>query len=603
MLKLHYAYDSVSNITDVVNQAPQLSNGLGGDYDNSYGYDNLYRLSSAEGHWYGVSPLSYNLSMSYFDNGRICKKVLTAGTLLNGNFSAVSYGRYYHYNTTSQQNTIIGIDGSEIHGFQWDATGNLIYHRFDRIPGERFLCWDEANRLQGVRDDEYLSFYQYDANGERTYKLTGKPSRQNVSGRWSATYVLDNPTLYPSPYMVVTPKGYTKHYYVENERIASRIGGGGIIEIDSPIVRRKDVKKKVLDLNSPHLKKVLDCLQRPEVYLKNTLEDIYRYKDIVEHEDEGYWYHPDHLGSSSWITNIKGDAIQHLHYLPWGEDFVDQRSTNWNAMYTFSAKEKDTETGYSYFGARYYSSDLSIWLSVDPMSDKYPSLSPYVYCADNPIKLVDPNGEDIWEINSHGKVVNHVVDKTKDAFYIVDKNGNRIKGKELSFNYGTIETYKSQYSDEAKTTFDWYNVRGDNNGSQLFEFLAKNTTVEYSQLMLGEKGDNGLNVISTSHESGTERSVNFLLDNKYQYGYTIRGHNHNHPRNTPYPSGLDTRDCDIGFANKLTNISLKNGSGTPTFKIYLPQRNKYIKYDRNSTYSNFPGVFSINKLNPVIVQP
>ena len=62
--------------------------------------------------------------------------------------------------------------------------------------------------------------------------------------------------------------------------------------------------------------------------------------------------------------------------------------------YTFSAKEKDVETGLSYFGSRYYSSDLSIWLSVDPMSAKYPSLSPYTYCADNPVKLVDPNGED-----------------------------------------------------------------------------------------------------------------------------------------------------------------------------------------------------------------
>ena len=65
--------------------------------------------------------------------------------------------------------------------------------------------------------------------------------------------------------------------------------------------------------------------------------------------------------------------------------------------YTFSAKEKDSETGLSYFGARYYNSDLSIWLSVDPMSDKYPSLSPYVYCADNPVRLVDPNGEEIGD--------------------------------------------------------------------------------------------------------------------------------------------------------------------------------------------------------------
>ena len=61
--------------------------------------------------------------------------------------------------------------------------------------------------------------------------------------------------------------------------------------------------------------------------------------------------------------------------------------------FTFSAKERDSETGLSYFGSRYYSSDLSIWLSVDPMSDKYASLSPYTYCADNPVKLVDPDGE------------------------------------------------------------------------------------------------------------------------------------------------------------------------------------------------------------------
>ena len=65
-----------------------------------------------------------------------------------------------------------------------------------------------------------------------------------------------------------------------------------------------------------------------------------------------------------------------------------------NSTYTFSAKEKDSETGLSYFGSRYYSSDLSIWLSVDPQASKYPSLSPYVYCANNPVRVVDPDGED-----------------------------------------------------------------------------------------------------------------------------------------------------------------------------------------------------------------
>ena len=62
-------------------------------------------------------------------------------------------------------------------------------------------------------------------------------------------------------------------------------------------------------------------------------------------------------------------------------------------MITFTGKERDAETGYSYFGARYYDSDLSgLFLSVDPLADKYPSISPYAYCAWNPVKLVDPDG-------------------------------------------------------------------------------------------------------------------------------------------------------------------------------------------------------------------
>ncbi|MCR5193334.1 MAG: RHS repeat-associated core domain-containing protein [Bacteroidales bacterium] len=68
-------------------------------------------------------------------------------------------------------------------------------------------------------------------------------------------------------------------------------------------------------------------------------------------------------------------------------------------QYPSTGKERDRETGFSYFGARYYDSDLSgLFLSVDPMSDKYPSLSPYAYCAWNPVKLMDPNGDTIINV-------------------------------------------------------------------------------------------------------------------------------------------------------------------------------------------------------------
>ena len=63
----------------------------------------------------------------------------------------------------------------------------------------------------------------------------------------------------------------------------------------------------------------------------------------------------------------------------------------------FTGKEKDPETGYSYFGARYLDHELmTCWLSVDPMSDKYPGISPYAYCAWNPVRLVDPDGNWPW---------------------------------------------------------------------------------------------------------------------------------------------------------------------------------------------------------------
>ena len=72
------------------------------------------------------------------------------------------------------------------------------------------------------------------------------------------------------------------------------------------------------------------------------------------------------------------------------------RTRTMRFYHSFHRKERDEETGYSYFGARYMDHALLTgWLSVDPMADKYPSLSPYNYCMWNPIKLVDPDGREI----------------------------------------------------------------------------------------------------------------------------------------------------------------------------------------------------------------
>ena len=77
-----------------------------------------------------------------------------------------------------------------------------------------------------------------------------------------------------------------------------------------------------------------------------------------------------------------------------------------DTRYKFTAKELDNETSYTYFGARYYDSELSGWLSVDPMSDKYPSLSPYIYCYNNPVIMKDPNGNDgVAVVNNENKTI------------------------------------------------------------------------------------------------------------------------------------------------------------------------------------------------------
>ena len=129
------------------------------------------------------------------------------------------------------------------------------------------------------------------------------------------------------------------------------------------------------------------------------------YSSQSNSENKVYFYHADHLGSASWITNHNGDAVQHIQYLPYGEPYVNERPFGYSERFLFTGKERDEETGYGYFGARYMDHELmTMWLSVDPMSDKYPNISPYAYCAWNPIKLIDPDGKDVWEVDKNGHV-------------------------------------------------------------------------------------------------------------------------------------------------------------------------------------------------------
>ena len=90
-----------------------------------------------------------------------------------------------------------------------------------------------------------------------------------------------------------------------------------------------------------------------------------------------------------------------------------------------TGKEKDVETGYGYFGARYMDHELMImWLSVDPMVDKYPAISSYAYCAWNPVKLIDPNGAKIWIKGSDGIEYQYIRGK------LYNKDGSAYEGND-----------------------------------------------------------------------------------------------------------------------------------------------------------------------------
>ena len=120
------------------------------------------------------------------------------------------------------------------------------------------------------------------------------------------------------------------------------------------------------------------------------------------------------------------------------------------ATSSFSGKERDEETGYSYFGARYYDAELTtMWLSMDPMADKYPNISPYAYCALNPVRLVDPEGMDWYEVENKEtgrKEIRWTDYKSQD-----EMNNNNLSGTYLGERVVLFEGSRDEKLDKDET--------------------------------------------------------------------------------------------------------------------------------------------------------
>lgn len=286
--------------------------------------------------------------------------------------------------------------------FFWDANGNLAQmigckqnsgrlHEWDvkrnsrteksPVDSSRSKCGarvcqskhrTQLDRLRFVLGGKYAGYYGYNADGERVYKLTGMSVMDQVnSGSTKAQAIFDEAILYPNPYMVVTRKGYTKHYYAGTERLATVIGGGGLNELTQAIVPADDPHDDEINkaFDKPYLNydpfrhqgtvgslvptedisgktsPELEYQCKPaELLMVEVLGDkdmllapIKEYGEVRE-EKEKFFYHGDHLGSANWITDYTGAPIQYIHYAPYGELIDNQQATQYDERYKFTGK-------------------------------------------------------------------------------------------------------------------------------------------------------------------------------------------------------------------------------------------------------------------------
>jgi RHS repeat-associated protein len=334
----------------------------------------------------------------------------------------------------------------------YDKNGNLESRTDTATNDYRRFLWNEDNQLLGVEENGYISRYTYDAQGERIVKAHGGMQGVFINGAPAASIIrAENITVYVSPFITVNGNRFTKHYYAGTKRIASKIGNGQFNNKYTPenriilagnvnaIDRYNQIEgsraEYIRQLGVPPGPPTMKGIYGEPEFTGSLIPDggtptnaapanwprkpiqappggppgapVQFGPDITNEtvaggfgfvttghveETDQYFYHSDHLGSSAYITDRQGKVSQFVVYLPFGEALIDSHANPDVMPYKFNGKEKDEETGLYYYGARYYNGDDQVWMGVDPLWEKYPGVSPYVYCLNNPVKLVDPDG-------------------------------------------------------------------------------------------------------------------------------------------------------------------------------------------------------------------
>jgi len=446
-----YRYDAVDNILGITNAANPTSltklnkAKLGGRSSHTYEYDELNRLVHASGK---AKHASYDMVMSF---GRMSEP-LTKVQKVDSTTTAKSYNFAYKYEDSNHPTapTQIGHDH-----YTYDANGNPTLVTNDSTNTTREMYWDEDNRLMVLSDNGKTSRYTYNAAGERIMKSYGTMEGVYINGapQGITFHETDNFTLYPASILSVNKNRFTKHYFIGDKRIASRIGTGlfnnvygrngsyvtagqqDYAERMNQIQTQKEAyyKKVGVAPGVPTEKGAYGDPENTGVGYNAVLTELgnhdvpqgwiqtphpnttpgtnpgapvswndpsnpndpqagYGYIPNDTTKEETFFYHSDHLGSTSYITDDHANITQYDAYLPYGELLVDEHSSSEDLPYKFNGKQFDEETGLYYYGARNMNPITSLWYGVDPLAEKYASMGGYVYTLDNPVKLVDTDG-------------------------------------------------------------------------------------------------------------------------------------------------------------------------------------------------------------------
>jgi len=460
--KYKYNLNLVDNILGITNSANSQNiteknkAKLGVAYSHSYTYDGINRLVSANGK---AKTASYWLDMTY----GIMGEPLTKKQKVDSSKVAQSYAFAYLYEAGDHPTAPSQIGHNHN---TYDANGNPLTVTNDGTSETREMYWDEDNWLMVLSDNGKTSRYTYNASGERIIKSHGTMEGVYINGapQGITFHETDNFTFYPASILTVNKNRFTKHYFIGSQRIASRIGTGlfnnvygrngsyvtagqqDYAERMNQIQKQKETYYKqqgiapgvptekgaygdpentgvgynavLTELGNHDVPQGWVQTPRPNTTPNTNPGPLVSWNDPSNPDDpqagygyipndttkeETFFYHSDHLGSTSYITDDKGNITQYDAYLPYGELLVDEYSSSEDMPYKFNGKEMDSETGLYYYGARYMNSVISIWNTPDALIEAKPFVSSYTYCLGNPILLIDPDGN--WERNSNGNLV------------------------------------------------------------------------------------------------------------------------------------------------------------------------------------------------------